>query len=144
MKKVNIDEQIKKLNEFRMTSLTKTFTGAELGEKLMNLGFNRIISSAIAQKCFPYEKLGKGRLYEVPKEPIHKSILVGLYNRQNEYNRKIRSPKQSVIESPENKTQEAWDTLIEAGVIKPKFNLSRLKAEYPAIYLKCLDYEIVK
>ena len=149
MKKIDIYEMIRKLNQFCELSIKMnhtSYTGAELNEALRKLGFSTIIASAIAQKCFPFEQIGKGRLYEVPKTPIHKNVLQSLYDRQNNYSKKCYNNKNKKTPSTPavNKTEDAWKTLIEAGVIKTKFNLSRLKEEYPAIYLKCLDYEIVK
>ena len=149
MKKVNIEEMTLKLNQFRDQNVGKTLTSQELGESLYNLGFSKTVSSAIAQKCFAYELIGKdrSRLYEVPKEPIHKSILVGIYKRMNDYNAKRRdsSPKPAVAVKDNSKVeqQQAWDTLVKAGVIKPKFNLTILKTKYPKVYLDCLEYEIV-
>lgn len=153
-KKINIDEMTLKLNQFREQNVKKTLTSQELGESLHNLGFSKTVSSAIAQKCFSYELIGKdrSRLYEVPKEPIHKNILIGIYKRMNDYNTKSRKgisskstaiTKKSETSSP-MKQQEAWNTLIEAGVIKTKFNINILKSKYPKIYLECIEYEIVK
>ena len=148
MKKVNIEEMTLKLNQFREQNVKKTLTSPELIETLHNLGFAKTVASAIAQKCFAYELIGKdrSRLYEVPKEPIHKSILIGIYKRMNDYNTKYRdsSPKPTVAkDNSKVEQQQAWDTLVKAGVIKPKFNLTTLKTKYPKVYLDCLEYEIV-
>ena len=148
MKKVNIEEMTLKLNQFREQNVKKTLTSPELIETLHSLGFSKTVASAIAQKCFSYELIGKdrSRLYEVPKEPIHKSILIGIYKRVNEYNnrRKSNSSKPTMVKkNPMAEQQQAWDTLVNAGVIKPKFNLTTLKTKYPKVYLDCLEYELV-
>lgn len=93
MKQINIYEMIAKLNNFCESARKekRSFTGAELNENLMKIGFSRVIASAIAQKCFPFELIGKGRLYDVPKDPIHKDVLRSLYDRQVKYQKKRRS-----------------------------------------------------
>ena len=148
MKKIDIYEMIRKLNQFCESSVKMghtSYTGAELNEALRKLGFSTIIASAIAQKCFPFEQIGKGRLYEVPKTPIHKSILQSLYDRQNSYSKKsYNKNKETTVTKSVDKTEEAWKTLVEAGVIKAKFNLNKLKEKYPKIYLDCIDYELAK
>lgn len=91
MNKKNYDELTKKLNEFRMTNLKKSYTSEELHAALKPLGFARTISSIIAQKCFPYETINGKRLYGIPKDPIHKNIIINAYAHVNNYNRKIRN-----------------------------------------------------
>lgn len=140
MKKVNIDEKVKAINEFRVANLNKTFTGQELSKQLIGLGFSKIVSAAVAQRCFPYEQLGKGRLYEVPKEPIYKAAISSVYNKINSYGKKKKM--NSTTSSSSITQQQAWDTLVEAGIIKTKFNLNILKSKYPKIYLECLEYEL--
>ena len=114
MKKVNIEEKTRQLNEFRMANLHKSFSGRELQDYLYNLGISRTIASALMSKCFPYEKMGSTRLYEVPKEPIHKSMLNGLYenfrNKRNKYN----SSKKGEIIS-QNSEEEALALLSARG-----------------------------
>ena len=74
MKKVNIEELTRKLNEFRMSHLNKTFTRDELVEKFHTLGFNAQVSGLLIPKL-PYEVLGKSRLYSMPKDPIYKNLI---------------------------------------------------------------------
>lgn len=143
MKKVNTEELTKKLNEFRMNSLNKTFTSRELQDEINRLGFTRTIASAIMQKNFPYEKMGGStRLYSVPKEPIHKSLIESFYKsarvKRNDYNRNKNNSSDSTVISE----QQAWDKLVEVGIIRTKFNLNTLKSKYPKVYLDCLEYEI--
>lgn len=142
--KIDIYEMSRKLNTFCESSrkMNKSYSGSELNEALTNLGFSKVIASAIAQKCFPFEQMGKSRLYDIPKDPIHKDVLRSLYDRQNNYAKKSRG--QETKPHSVNNTEEAWQTLLDAGVIKRKFNLETLKSKYPSIYLECLEYEIVK
>ena len=145
MKKVNIEEKTRQLNEFRMANLHKSFSGRELQDYLYNLGISRTIASALMSKCFPYEKMGSTRLYEVPKEPIHKSMLNGLYenfrNKRNKYN----SSKKGEIIS-QNSEEEALALLSARGYQIRKcigFDLERFQKEQPILYKKYLKYETV-
>jgi hypothetical protein len=146
MKKVNVEEKTRKLNEFRMSNLNKSFTGLELNDAITQLGFTKTMASKIAQLCFPFEKVGSGRLYGVPKEPIHKSFISGLYvatrKAANERN-KIKAELPTKVDTKLLDKQKAWDILVEAGIIKAKFNLNTLKAKYPKVYLDCLEYELI-
>lgn len=152
MKRVDLDELTLKLNQFRDQNKKKTYTSEELIDILHGIGFQRTAASAIAQKAFNYELMdGRKRLYEVPEEPIHKNIVIGVYNKISSYNntRKKNKPTITVVNdskemTPMKKQQEAWDVLVAAGVIKTKFNLNTLKTKYPKVYLDCLEYEIVK
>lgn len=145
MKKVNIEEKTRQLNEFRMANLHKSFSGRELQDYLYNLGISRTIASALMSKCFPYEKMGSTRLYEVPKEPIHKSMLNGLYenfrNKRNKYN----SSKKGEIIS-QNSEEAALALLSARGYQIRKcvgFDLERFQKENPVLYKKYLKYETV-
>lgn len=146
--KIDIYEMSRKLNTFCESSrkMNKSYSGSELNEALVNLGFSKIIASAIAQKCFPFEQVGKGRLYDIPSKPINKEMIKGLYERQNNYSKKSFAKKKNttVVSKTPSTTEDAWQTLLDAGVVKRKFNLEVLKSKYPKIYLECLEYEIIK
>lgn len=148
MKKVDIDGKTRALNEFRMKAGNKAFTHEELKTALGNiLSKNNTVISAIL-KCFPSAVVeGRKRMYEMPKVPIHKSIIIEAYNKQtktqSKYYHKMKDSSDNVPTSGD-KTQDAWNTLIEAGVIKTKFNINLLKSKYPKIYLECIEYELVK
>jgi len=115
MKKINLEEKITKLNNFCKESRGKSFTGAQLCEALMNLGFTKTISGNIAQKCFPFEK---------------------------KYDNKRRNKDAS--SSSKDSTSEAWEILVKAGKVRQKFDINKLKKDYPLIYAKCLTYEIIQ
>ena len=146
-KKVNLEEKIAKLNAFCNESKGKSFTGAELCEALMGLGFTKTIAGNIAQKCFPYEKMGLSRLYEMPKTPIYIGVLSSIYKQKAANNKKYYHKKdktsESPVESPRDLTSEAWDILIKAGKVRQKLNIAKLKKEFPMVYVKCLEYEII-
>lgn len=157
-KQINIYEMIAKLNSFCESSrkIKSSFTGAELNEALMKLGFSKVIASAIAQKCFPYELIGKGRLYEVPKDPIHKDILRSLYDRQVKYQKKRRSsttkkaePKKVETETFSDnfnrtvKIQEAIKLLLAEGykISRPLgLDVKALLADHPELESKYMRY----
>ena len=82
MRKVNVKELTQRLNEFisKKENESRTFTGAELHEALVNLGFSNGICYKISNKFFPYEQVGKSRLYEMPKTPIYIGLIDSLYN----------------------------------------------------------------
>ena len=148
-KKIDVYELSRKLNTFCETSPKmgkSTYSGAELNEQLIKLGFSKTIASGLAEKCFPYEMVGKSRLYEIPSKPIHKDVIVSLYERQNNYSKKSLAKKGHtiVVSKTSPTTEDAWQTLLDAGMVKRKFNLEILKSRYPKIYLECLEYEIVK
>jgi hypothetical protein len=145
MKKVDIDELTRKLNEFRMDSLNKTFTGSELREKLCNLGFNPSVCGYIANTFFPYEYMGKQRLYEVPKTPIHKNSIESYYKKNREYARKSYEKKMSTNVQSQSE-EEALALLASKGYQIRKcvgFDLERFAKENPVTYKKYLKYEIV-
>lgn len=137
MKKKDYVQLTATINKWRMENQKKTFSGKELNEQLKSLGLTTIAASALAAKCFPWEQVGKGRLYEIPSEPIHQSIITGLFTKRNSYKK-----KEAVGSNFKMSQQEAWNTLVQAGVIKTKFNLNTLKTKYPKIYLECLEYEL--
>jgi len=138
MKKKDYSQLTATINKWRMENQRRTFSGKELNEQLKSLGLTTISASNLAAKCFPWEQVGKGRLYEVPSEPIHQSIIMGLFTKKNSYKKK------EVGSTPKISEQQAWETLVNAGIIKTKFNINTLKAKYPKVYLDCLEYEVVK
>ena len=90
MKKVNVEELTKALNDFIQSNKNKTFTRQEIGEKMAELGFNPQVTGIIVPKLFPYEKLGTSRLYGLPKEPIYKGIVEGCYKTARGYKNSSR------------------------------------------------------
>jgi Holliday junction resolvasome RuvABC DNA-binding subunit len=145
MKRNEIDGLIRKLNEFRMANLNKSFTGAELNEALVALGFKSYDASRIAQKCFPFEYMGKNRLYEVPKEPIHKSILISINNKATESVKKCQAFHKAKVQM--ELTEEAALAALQAKGYQIRkcvgFDLERFAKENPVLYKKYLKYEII-
>lgn len=118
-KKVNIEELTRSLNEFRMSNVNKTFTRQEIGEKLVELGFNPAVCGALIPKLLPYEKLGTSRLYSMPKEPIHKSQVENCYKTVRNY-KAVSYHKKSTIE---NKKTPIVDAFTEAKEVSDAIHL---------------------
>ena len=145
MRKKNLEELTKKLNEFRMSHLNKTFLSSELNEKLIELGFNKSAAGAISNKCFPYERLGKQRLYSMPKDPIHKGLVIGVYQKNRSYALKSYHSKKESMNDKMNE-EEALQLLSSKGYQIRKcvgFDLEKFKNENPILYKKYLKYENV-
>lgn len=158
MKKKNYDELTKKLNEFRMANLKKSYTSEELHAALKELGFVRTISSILAQKCFPFETINGKRLYGVPKDPIHKNIIINAYAHVNNYNRKIRNQplikEKNVLtgvdmfreKMDEQKVREAIALLSSKGyrIQKPLgLDTKQLLVDHPELAKKYMRYDTI-
>ena len=133
MKKVNINEKAEAINTFRLENLSKTFTGTELQEALLGLGFNKTVASRIMSSCIPYEKIGLSRLYSFTKEPIHCKQIEAAYKHVGDYRRKNKSPK------PQEKPTIA---VVEDGLFLCKriFDEKRFAKEEPLLYSKYCKY----
>lgn len=137
---INFDELVKKINEFRMSNLKKTFTRDELYESLYKLGFNKVLCHYM-MKNFPFEKMGTSKLYGIPKDPIHKSVIISTYNHISSLKKKSNGKRVAKQSLPDE--NDAWQLLINKGLVKKKFNIELLKTRYPKIYLECMSYEVV-
>ena len=145
MKKTNTVELTQKLNQFRMENSNKTFTREELKESLLSLGFNSQTEGAIVPKFFPYEKIGTNRIYNMPKEPIHKSAIEAVYESFRRTRNKLRNQKKEEIHS-KNSEEAALALLSARGYQIRKcigFDLERFQKEQPILYKKYLKYETV-
>ena len=150
--KVNIEEKTRLLNEFRINSGTKTFTYGELRKSLGNVLSKNNVIIAEAIKLFPYEVIGKSRIYEMPKEPIHKSFVKAFYNRQASvqkayYERNMSQKiKPQKVENTKSLEEKALELLSSKGYQIRKcvgFDLERFSKENPEMYKKYLKYEII-
>lgn len=145
MRKVNIEEKTKALNEFRLKNQTKSFTYGELREKLGEvLSKNNIIINA-AVKAFPYEMIGKSRLYSMPKDPIHWVFVNNAYKKQTKTH-KDYAEKKEVSKEEELNEEQALKILTKRGYQIRKcvgFDLERFSKENPVLFKKYLKYEII-
>lgn len=148
MKKVNIDQKTQDLNEFRLANKNKSFTYSEIREKLGEiLSKNNVVISA-AIKAFPYEIIGKSRLYSMPKDPIHWTFVKNAYKEQTNVQKKYTSKvkKESLKESNDSEEEKALKVLASKGYQIRKcvgFDLERFSKENPDLYKKYLKYEII-
>ena len=142
MERVNIKQLCEQYNSALKQNQGKKFTSSEIKEVLKSFGISgsmikRIIASEKLLIPFKYEGVGKGnfRGYSFPEKP-----------RYIEWFQNWLYPPKKEIAVGTNPVkiseQQAWETLVNAGVIKTKFNLNTLKTKYPKIYLECLEYEL--
>ena len=144
MKKTNYDEKTLSLNNWRELNKGKSLTNKELEEALYSLGFNKVVIGYLKNQ-FPSEKMGTSKLYEVPRTPIHKSIVIGAYEktatlRRNSYHKAKEEAVSSINE------ESALALLSSKGYQIRKcvgFDLERFQKENPVLYRKYLKYEIV-
>ena len=121
-KKVNIEELTAALNSFIQSNKNKTFTRQELGEKILELGFNDQMTRLVIPKIFPYEKLGTSRLYGLPKNPVYKGIIEGCYKTTKDYSKKYFKSKENKA-TKEVKTPVVVDTFAEAKEVNDAIRL---------------------
>ena len=148
MKKVNIEQKTQAINEFRLANKNKSFTYSEIREKLGEiLSKNNVVITA-AIKAFPYEVIGRNRLYSMPNDPIHWIFVKNAYkeqtNVQKKYNSKVK--EESLKEKNESEEEKALKVLASKGYQIRKcigFDLERFAKENPVLYKKYLKYEII-
>lgn len=145
MKKVDVAEQTRKINEFIQNNQGKSFTGLELEEILHKLNFNKNVAYKIARSVFPFEKMGISTLYEVPKKPIYIDLIKNLYKSVADSQRKRIQGKK--IEVKEQNAEEAALAFLSSKGYQIRkcvgFDLERFAKENPVLYKKYLKYEIV-
>ena len=149
MKKIDIKELTSKLNNFISQNKGKSFTGNDLCLEMMAIGFSETMARTIQSQIFDYEKNGFGRLYKIASNqaPIYIGVIEKFFKERNNKAMKSyydRKGSDSSSPQPPMKEEDAWQILIEKGLVKRIFDINMLKAKYPNIYLECLRYEIVK
>ena len=106
MKKVNIEQKTQALNEFRLSNKNKSFTYSEIREKLGEiLSKNNVVITA-AIKAFPYEVIGRNRLYNMPNSPIHWTFVKNIYKEQTNVQKKYNSKAKEESLKEENESEE--------------------------------------
>ena len=139
MKKVNISELTKKVNEFRKEHIGKQYSSKELYNELYKLGFNLHISKRVAA-LFPAQKLGTSKYYEMTDEPIHQSKISALYEASKKAYTKNRNKKEELTEN------SAVEFLIGLGYRVKKitgFDMEKFMKEQPEMYRRYCKYEYV-
>lgn len=143
--KVDLINLTQNFNKFRMEHQSKTYTREEMVKELGKIGMNSAIAAMFMIKFIPSERVGKGKLYSFPTEPIHKSQIQGIYDAYNNGRRSLKLDKK---EANRQLTDEeaAMKLLQEKGYQVRRvvgFNLEKFKAENPVLYKKYLKYEVV-
>ena len=143
MKKVDIKQKTMAFNECRQKNLKKSFFIDEIRKELKEVGIPVAIFDHLNKHNVFDKQIVEGRtLYSFKDEPVHTSFMEKIYGEKRD---QVRGYRKSVGQKPEKSLisqQQAWDTLVEAGIIKTKFNLNTLKTKYPKVYLDCLEYEL--
>ena len=113
-KRINIAELTAALNNFIQNNKNKTFTRQEIGEKMIELGFNDQMTRLIIPRVFPFEKLGASRLYGLPKSPVYKGIIEGCYKTTRNYSKKYFSSKKEKTTVKEKSAVKEKSTIVDA------------------------------
>ena len=139
MKKVNISELTKKVNEFRTENIGKQYSSKELYNELYKLGFNLHISKRVAA-LFPAQKLGTSKYYEMTYEPIHQSKIAALYEASKNYSVKSKNKGEELTE------KSALELLNTLGYRIKRivgFDMEKFMKEQPEMYRRYCKYEYV-
>ena len=149
MNRVNIEEKTRILNEFRVEASNKSFTYKELKDifKERKITNDPMTMSGIL-KLFPFEKIGNNKIYEMPKNPIHISLIKKIWKSRADYQKKNKEKKKVVDNTPsvEISEKDALTLLTSKGYQIRKcvgFDLERFAKENPDLYKKYLKYEII-
>lgn len=142
MRTANIEQKTTAFNKVRMDNQKKTFFWKELEDVLKNGGIPKDITMyANRHNHFNKEVIDGRTIYSFKAIPLHKNEMEAMYkDKQNTKKKWLNSKKE--VGQPTISEQQAWDKLVETGVIKTKFNINTLKTKYPKVYLDCLEYEL--
>lgn len=139
MKKINVSELTKKVNEFRTENIGKQYSSKELYNELYKLGFNMHISIRVAA-LFPAQKLGTSKYYEMTDEPIHQSKIAALYEASKKAYTKNRNKGEELTE------KSALELLNTLGYRIKRvigFDMEKFMKEQPEMYRRYCIYEYV-
>lgn len=143
MKKVDIKEKTMAFNECRQKHENQAFGYEEIQKVLKDAGIPVLIFHMLNKHdVFCKESVDGRTLYSFKKDPIHTSFMERMYNEKRNTVKGWNKSRTNNQPKPQISEQQAWETLVKAGVIKTKFNLNTLKTKYPKIYLECLEYEL--
>lgn len=143
MRTANIEQKTAAFNKVRMDNQKKTFFWKELEEVLKDGGIPKDITMyANRHNHFNKEVIDGRTIYSFKPNPLHMSEMEIMYKDKKNTKKKWLDSKKEVGQQPVVSEQQAWDKLVETGVIKVKFNINTLKTKYPKVYLDCLEYEL--
>ena len=143
--KHSLEELTSIINGFRMQHQDDTFTSGELCKKLIELGFGKNVAYAIMLKAFPSTKMGQTVVYGIPKEPIHKSVIVGAIQKQRDHAREYAHNRKYSQQPVVSSLDSALAAVQAAGyrVSKPIFDYERFAKEHPEMVSKYTKYELI-
>ena len=148
MKKVDIKEKARLLNDFIQKNQGRVMSTQEIKSALKSLLTKNDNIIVKVLHSFPCEVMGSSKMYEIPKTPIYMGVIEKAYQAQRAASRKSANKKKIGIVSDQkpsvNNAEDAWQVLIDKGLVKRKLDVGLLKSKYPSVYLECLSYEIVK
>jgi hypothetical protein len=141
---VDIHQLTGAFNDARQKNSGKSFTYSELMDLLVSLGFNKNISKSMT-KLFESEKIsGQKKLFSFSKNPVHESMIKGIYDVTRKQHLKSVKKRQKVtvevISKKEQTTVDLINTLKIVGgpeyrVLKNAgIDISRIKREDPELY----------
>ena len=147
--KVDLKEKTRILNEFIQKNQGRIMTTQEIKNTLKELLTKNDSIIVKILHNFPCEITGNSKVYEIPKTPIYMGVIEKAYEAQRAATRKSMNKKKIGIVSDQKPShitneEDAWQVLIDKGLVKRKLDVGLLKSKYPSVYLECLSYEIVK
>jgi len=147
MKRVDFKEKARLLNDFIQKNQGKVMSTQEIKEALKSLLTKNDSIIGKVLHSFPCEIMGNSKMYEIPKTPIYMGVIEKAYEAQRAATRKSMNKKKIGVvpeQKPSIHEEDAWQVLIDKGLVKRKLDVGLLKSKYPSVYLECLTYEIVK
>ena len=143
--KIDLINLTQNFNKFRMEHQSRTYTREELVSELQKVGMNQAIAAMFMSKYIPSERVGKGKLYSLPTDPIHKSQIAGIYEAYNSGRRSLKLERKEI--GKQLTAEEAAMKLLQEKGYQIRrvvgFNLEKFKAENPVLFKKYLKYEVV-
>ena len=145
MKRVNIEEKSRILNEFTQKNQNRSFTRQELLTELKNLGFNTNVIGVMIPKLFEFEEIvGNSRLYTCPKNPIYKGLIKNCYDKCNSYNTNKTAKKTITLVELNEESAIAFLKKLGYCIKKPiGFNEEEFARMNPELYKKFTKFEVV-
>lgn len=150
MKKEELEKKAAALNTFINENQGKVLTHAELKEGLKCITAGAGILNQL-YKLFPSETMGRAKMYEMPKKPIHMKRIEQCWDKHNKAVSKNWRKKHAKVETDGITEEQAIATLKKTNgfVIrkivgyKTEELLEYLVANHPEIYRKFCIYEYV-
>jgi len=143
--RVDIKEKTRLLNEFIQQNKGKTFTRTELKDHLKCVTSGAAIFNELA-KLFPSERIGRASIYEMPKEPIHISLVERCWDKHRKtmsrnWHKRQEAKNEITEEQAIARLKKSSREFVIRRVIG--FDVERFAREQPELYRKYCKYEYV-